>query len=103
MQAQQVTTQTHAEDTYDKVYLLSYQVVRNIYFSADNDTSKSKHMQEQKVKIYSYDYSNWWLRSPNISGTIKAYHVDNYGTLNDLENIERDDYGVRPVLKIKID
>ncbi|MBR1597899.1 MAG: hypothetical protein IJ661_03175 [Lachnospiraceae bacterium] len=95
-------------DTRDKVFLLSYDEALKAEYGFEESASYSKTRSAKAteyacVKGASYDSDNntdWWLRSPGISGnTAKAVHHNGFVSIG---TVGIDDYGIRPALHIKL-
>lgn len=91
------------ENTYDKVFLLSYKEATNstygFSFSSDRIEYADDYAKCQGVYVYSgNNASYWWLRSPAGSSNAKVVEIDGdvYAT-NDTCH-----YGIRPALHISI-
>ena len=96
------------ENTYDKVYLLSYQDCYNM------DTKTETHEACEARMCQPTDYakatgchytsngSTYWTRSPKSSSATAAAVVYTEGSINMSENVTRTSDGIRPVIRIKI-
>ena len=79
-------------DTYDKVYLLSYTDITNEEYGFTNDVSREKQLSDYAKALGSYmrtstDYYNngqYWLRSPDYSRDDFARDVTTYGNIHDV-------------------
>lgn len=91
-----------SKDTEDKVYLLSYDEVKNKYYKNPNEIATNSSDYAKVLGIYiSNNYSKWWLRSPYDA---YAQNVNTISALGDTDTdaVDDVDIGVRPVLKINI-
>lgn len=96
------TNKYACDDTYDKVYLLSYKEGYT-YFNNDNERQAIASDYARARHVYvSNNYSYWWLRSPDYYYFDYAYDVSNSGSILDYY-VHSTTRGARPALKIKID
>ncbi|MCM1161271.1 MAG: DUF6273 domain-containing protein [Roseburia sp.] len=106
----QDTTNEGRESTQDLVYLMSLaEMGDRAYGFCSND---STYVQSLMVKpsaygmargAYSYgkEYCYWWLRTPSPNyGNAMAY--DYNGSFSEWNQVDRNDYGVRPALHIDL-
>ena len=100
------------ENTFDKVFLLSYRdVVNSSYgFSTSGNNSRgrekrgSDYCRAQGLHTYSNgNYGNyWWLRSPNYNYSYRARYVDGNGRLGGYNDVKDTYFGVVPALWINL-
>ncbi|MCI6716720.1 MAG: DUF6273 domain-containing protein, partial [Mollicutes bacterium] len=96
-------------DTYDKVYLLSYTDITNEEYGFTNDVSREKQLSDYAKALGSYmststDYYNncqYWLRSPYSSRGDFARCVNNYGNIHDV-SVNIGHFGVSPAITISL-
>ena len=97
------------ENTFDKVFLLSYREVNNIHygFASSDDTARRMTVSDYARSTGAYmvtssDYyfscGSWWLRSPNNRGSVRIVGAD--GGANTNTHYSYDNYGVVPALNI---
>ncbi len=92
------------EDTYDNVFLLSYEEVTG-YFTSNGKREKQTTDYAQCQGAYTYSDGSyegngwWWLRSPSYSSSYYARFVF-YGGIADNYSVDSTDYGVCPALRI---
>ena len=101
------------ENTFDKVFLLSYREVVNSEYGFSSDYSDYDTARRMTVSDYArstgaymdtdrsyYGCGDWWLRSPNDSDGYYARSVDSSGYAGYNAPVSYDDFGVVPALNI---
>ncbi len=96
------------ENTFDHVFLLSYQdVVKEDFFPSDasRKLAPSAYAKAQGLRMESTGSSttqaSWWLRSPRINVGYYVHVSDIEGKADDGKNIENTTCGVVPALRLK--
>lgn len=94
----------HSETTYDKVFLLSYDDVKNSDYglstkNASKQTQGSEYAKCQGLCVHENNLSSWWLRTPG-DYSYYAYQVGYDGVVGDNHYVDGNCFGVRPSLKI---
>ena len=105
------TNQYACENTYDKVYLLSYQEA----YAMDSSTTGGSKARERITSDYtratgaymyrSTDYYGngfWWLRSPYDCGSYYARFINLIGYISYNDYVDYTYYGVVPALQIRL-
>ena len=103
------------ENTFDKVFLLSYREVVNSEYgfassSSTNDTARQMTVSDYARSTGAYMYTSsgyfgcgdWWLRSPIDGSGYIARRVGDSGDADYGNTIYYDDYGVVPALNITL-
>ena len=105
------------ENTFDKVFLLSYREATNSNYGFSGygsyDTAKqmtvSDYARSTGARMYTYsDYFGcgiWWLRSPDYRNSYSACSADDTGDVNvyyDRNYVNNDNHGVVPAMNIKL-
>ena len=101
------------ENTFDKVFLLSYREAVNSDYGFSSDTARmtvSDYARSTGAYMdISNDYfgcGNWWLRSPYYYDSSNArlvyFYGDAYVDADSNLNVDYDDYGVVPAMNIKL-
>ncbi len=105
-----------SNETKDKIFLLSYNEVRNSKFgfnSSDsaNDTARfgqgSDYAQSQGLFVYRSSDNNyngnsyWFLRSPGLYSH-SCCEVDGYGCSISVFSVYNSHYGIRPAMKLNL-
>ncbi len=101
------------ENTFDKVFLLSYREVVNSAYGFASSSSTNDAARRMTVSDYArstgtymstssscFGCGIWWLRSPDYYYSYYARYVDEYGNANDSRLVSNDDIGVVPALNI---
>ena len=99
------------ENTFDKVFLLSYREVTNSAYGFSGDTARQMTVSDYArstgaIMDTNSDYfgcGSWWLRSP-CRGNLYARYVgyDGYAGYVDFGDVYYGDYGVVPAMNIKL-
>ena len=103
------------ENTFDKVFLLSYREVTNSDYGFSSDYSDYDTARQMTVSDYArstgVDMSTgsnyfgrgiWWLRSPSSGDRFYACYVDHNGYVDGIDYVGSDYYGVVPAMNIKL-
>ena len=95
-------------NTYDKIYLLSYKEATNTSygFSSSSSPDSSREAKPTDYALARYcdmDQGNgdWWLRSPSYGDSLSARKVDNNGSIYYISGILWNN-GVRAALEINL-
>ena len=101
------------ENTFDKVFLLSYREVANSDYGFASipsiyDTARRMTVSDYARSTGAYMSTSssyfgcgyWWLRSPHDYGSHYARGVDNHGGAGSNHIVNSDNYGVVPALNI---
>ncbi|HHU81244.1 MAG TPA: hypothetical protein GXZ35_07980, partial [Acholeplasmataceae bacterium] len=102
------------ENTFDKVFLLSYREVTNSSYGFSSDSSAYDTARQKVTSDYSratgadtttsspyYGNGFWWLRSPGSSNSLIARYLNNAGYVY-IGAVNYTYNGVVPALKIKL-
>ncbi|MBO4541482.1 MAG: toll/interleukin-1 receptor domain-containing protein [Bacilli bacterium] len=94
-------------DTFDKVFLLSYQDYQNYsYGFEDDDSLKCKTTEWARARgawaSYLQKNGKYWTRSPRSDSSISVWYVFSDCGLDSLGYADSSDYCVRPAMTIKI-
>ena len=102
------------DNTFDKVFLLSYREVVNSDYGFASSSSTYDTARRMTVSDYArstgaymntsdsyFGCGSWWLRSPNYTSNLSARNVDSSGDA-DGDYIGYDLYGVVPAMNIKL-
>ena len=99
------------ENTFDKVFLLSYREVVNSEYGFSSDTARQMTVSDYARSTGAYMNKSssyfgcgiWWLRSPDDYYSYYARYVDVYGNADGSRLVSNDDYcGVVPALNITL-
>ena len=94
------------DNTYDKVFLLSYKDCSNPSYGFSSDSSRYCKPTDYALANHCYMYNTrnccYWTRSPTSNGSFGAWYVDGYSVYYDSYNVVHDDCGVRPALNINL-
>ena len=97
------------ENTFDKVFLLSFSEVLNSAYGFENDSSFDDFARRMLTSDFSratgaytssYGNGRWWLRSPYSSNSSNAHYVDGGGGCSN--DVGVGDYGVVPALNLTL-
>ncbi len=104
------TNEYICENTYDKVYLLSYQDYKNATYFADEEARKCKVTDYAKANgcyvstsWYSTDCGLYLTRSPSDSCSYEANYILNNGHVFSSAEVYRNFYSVRPAMTVKFE
>ena len=97
------------ENTFDHVFLLSYQdAVKTDFFPSDasRKLAPSEYAKAQGLQMESTDSSttqaSWWLRSPHVNNGYYVHVSGIEGKADNGKNIENTTCGVVPALRIRL-
>ena len=97
------------ENTYDKLFLLSYAEVTDTTYGfsssySDYDTARKISISDYSIAtgtwMSNYGTSHWWLRSPCNDHTNEAHHIYTFGYV--YSDYIFNDRGVVPALRISL-
>ena len=95
------------ENTYDKIYLLSFQDMLNTSYGFSSETDRralvTDYAKAMGVWWNTSPYYNmgfWWLRSPIDDNSLNALVVNYYGYMDGNSSVDSSDSGVRPAFAI---
>ena len=97
------------ENTFDKIYLLSYQDIKNSNYGFINNESRYAKLTDFAKAIGAcwntspeyLDNGYYWLRSPDYDRSYNANFVNDYGVVD--YYVYSTDYGVRVACNINIE
>lgn len=89
------------ENTYDKVYLLSYQDYKNSNYFADDVARQCKTTDYSRIYTSTSYYGRYWMRSPSSSDSQYAKFVELDGSLYSSTSVDSEWVGVRPAITVK--
>ena len=99
------TNEYVCDNTYDKIYLLSYKEVTNTTYGFKSDSSREAQPTDYALARYCCMNSNgngdWGLRSPCNYNSYYALDVGSYGNIYDYSVSSRD-FGVRVALELDL-
>jgi hypothetical protein len=103
------TNPYECENTFDKIYLLSYQDLKNSNYGFTDDASRCVKVTDYAKAVGAYwetmeqyfDYDSYWLRSPASLDCNKSYFVQVDGDLLNYY-VKNKYYGVRVACTIQI-
>ncbi len=93
------------ENSFDKVYLLSYQDYMNKSYFVDDETRccmTTDYARANDCSASNKNSGEYWTRSPNLDSSECASSVGVWGYLNNYDNVFDYSVGVRPAITIKL-
>lgn len=107
------TNKYACENTFDKIYLLSFQDIKNSNYGFINNESRYAKLTDFAKAVGAcwttspeyLDNGYYWLRSPNDNFSSYAYYVSYYGDVNDYvyDHVKATDIGVRVACNIYLE
>ena len=96
--------QNACENTYDKVFLLSYKELTDSNYAVSKFPKATDYALCKGIITAGVDNDNyWWLRSPvGLIYTNKAKYVGRYGNVSS-DVVSYSYYGIRPAMRISLD
>lgn len=91
---------------YDKIFLLSYDDLKNTEYGFTDDASRQKTCTDYAKMQGAYGsdgiYPYWWLRTPNVANRIQVCYVSYTGGMGKNQKAHMNYTGVVPAIWIKL-